>query len=402
MTQLESLILNPTAKLVLFRQAGAAVAVRVSAPVRGDALHEETIFRCKDPPLFDILLKLASRTDGVRVELEPAMAERLHQIGLLIPPSDAVAPVRFHCFAEDAPAALLFRPAEAAGGTVPDNRGLVVNETLRLLEDLTPYSSVPLLRECAWARVEHAGVPLPSLLSLRPAILPLLRRLSPGQSPPPDVPPEALAILRAAGVLVDPMAAAQKRLLWAEDCAKAITSYRSQRYAAVRGLIHSLQLAALKRYYRALVESGQLQRGDRQVPLRYAEHNEPMARVLHRALTGLVSELAGEALQPSYAYFAAYLPGAVLRPHRDRSQCEVSISLLLDYAPVPEGASPWPLYIEDSRAPGGSAAIYQCPGDGILYRGGELTHYRHALPEGHLSTSLFLHYVPVGFTGSLE
>ena len=94
-------------------------------------------------------------------------------------------------------------------------------------------------------------------------------------------------------------------------------------------------------------------------------------------------------------YFASYLAGAVLEPHRDRAQCELSISLQIDYAPEPEGDTPWPLLIEGRAVPLGL-------GDALVYRGRELTHARGALPEGHASASIFFHYVPEGFTGSLD
>ncbi len=67
-----------------------------------------------------------------------------------------------------------------------------------------------------------------------------------------------------------------------------------------------------------------------------------------------MSALAGEPYQPSYVYFGSYRPGATLKPHVDRAQCELSISLLLDYTPEPDGASPWPIHL---GAPG--AAVPQ-------------------------------------------
>jgi alkylated DNA repair dioxygenase AlkB len=168
----------------------------------------------------------------------------------------------------------------------------------------------------------------------------------------------------------------------------------------VRGLIHPAQVAALRRYYRELVAEGHVGQSDRQVPLRFAAHNEPLSSLFHRALAGLVGELAGERVKPSYVFFAAYQPGAVLEPHRDRDQCAISISLLLDYQPDPEADSPWPLHLGLDQ--GRRAAIRLGLGDGLFYRGTELVHWRDALPEGHASTSLFLHYVPESFEGSLE
>jgi hypothetical protein len=160
----------------------------------------------------------------------------------------------------------------------------------------------------------------------------------------------------------------------------------------------------LRRYFRALVEGGRARFDDRQVPLRYWLHNEPVARAFHHRLSPVVSDLAGESMKPSYVFFASYRPGAVLLPHRDRAQCALSISLLLDYEPLSAAVSPWPLWLGlDAEAPSGrSVAIEQAPGDALFYRGTELSHWRDPLPEGHTSTSLFLHYVPAAFDGPLD
>jgi hypothetical protein len=54
------------------------------------------------------------------------------------------------------------------------------------------------------------------------------------------------------------------------------------------------------------------------------------------------------------------------------------------------------------QTPRGQVTVFQALGDGLLYRGGELPHFRDVLPEGQTSTSLFFHYVPGDFTGSLN
>jgi hypothetical protein len=177
-------------------------------------------------------------------------------------------------------------------------------------------------------------------------------------------------------------------------------AFGRDRYTVVRGLVDPAPLAGLRSYYRALVAGGWVRLGDGQVPVRYRAHDEPAARWVQRRLAGLVAGIAGEPLKPSYAYFVSYLAGAVLPPHRDRAQCAVSVSLLVDHTPEPGGASPWPLWLE---APGGRAVpVALGPGDGLVYRGTELRHWREALPEGHTQTSLLLHYVPAGFRGPLD
>jgi hypothetical protein len=128
-------------------------------------------------------------------------------------------------------------------------------------------------------------------------------------------------------------------------------------------------------------------------------HNEPVARFFHRQLASAVSALAGQALQPSYVYFASYLGGAELERHTDREQCEVSLSLSIDYAPEPADATSWPLLVDTAD---GTVTLRQALGDAVLYRGCELPHYRRRLANGHASTSFFLHYVPLSFRGPLR
>ena len=171
-------------------------------------------------------------------------------------------------------------------------------------------------------------------------------------------------------------------------------------YTIVRELIHPLQLGALRQHYRALLAGGDVPKGD-WLEDRYGLHSELMASFIHQQLGGLVSQIAGEPVKPSFVYFGSYRPGAVLPRHVDRPQSQFTISLLVDYDPEPEGPCGWPLYLENPRAPDAIVAADLAIGDGAFYRGQDVFHYRHALPAGHLATLLFLNYVREDFAGRL-
>ena len=51
---------------------------------------------------------------------------------------------------------------------------------------------------------------------------------------------------------------------------------------------------------------------------------------------------------------------------------------------------------------GARVTVYQALGDGLVYRGTKVPHYRNVLAEGHTSTSIFFHYVPASFNGTLQ
>ena len=141
-------------------------------------------------------------------------------------------------------------------------------------------------------------------------------------------------------------------------------------------------------------------KGDGLVANRFVAPLEPFSMNIHRDLTKLMSTVARQEVRPSYCYASSYFDRAVLRPHTDRAQCEFSFSLQLDYSPMAEGeVSPWALnlkLLDESEV-----AVHLAPGDLLAYRGREVTHWRTALPEGHTSRSLFLHYVDPDFDGEL-
>jgi len=204
--------------------------------------------------------------------------------------------------------------------------------------------------------------------------------------------------LLMAGILntTTPSEAAKR---WTESVGKNRERFRERGYTAVGGLLHPFHIGELRRYYRRLIRRGRVPLGDYQSKRRYVAHNEPAERFFHLQLTSAVSQLVGEPVKPSYVYLASYLSGAKLPRHTDREQCEFSVSLCLDYAPEPLEATPWPLHLETAR---GRVTVFQALGDALLYRGCELPHYRDPLPEGHLSTSIFFHYVSADFAGSLS
>jgi hypothetical protein len=252
-------------------------------------------------------------------------------------------------------------------------------------------------RTVAWVRD-------PATNSLHPFWLgPRLERivvhLRAGEPVPDSLDGEARLLLAAAGILTQEDRVERRCADWAEVVKKGVRCFQEKRYAPVRNLIHPFHVAALRRYYRYAIRSGSIRLGDEQSARRYAAHNESVARFFHHSITNAVSALVGEPVKPSYVYLASYLSGAELKKHTDREQCEFSVTLCLDFSPESEVATSWPIHLDTG---GGSVTVYQALGDGLIYRGPKVPHYRKALASGYTSTSIFFHYVPADFSGSLE
>jgi hypothetical protein len=75
------------------------------------------------------------------------------------------------------------------------------------------------------------------------------------------------------------------------------------------------------------------------------------------------------------------------------------MSVFLDH-PLADDLTRWPIYLKPPDAPE-AVPISICLGDGLLYFGTEVLHYRPPLVDGH-STHWFLFWVPESFEGSLD
>lgn len=232
---------------------------------------------------------------------------------------------------------------------------------------------------------------------------------------------EFFAKLFAAGILTTENDLQESIRRITDRVAEAHEKFSMNKYAIFRQLLPPEQMAAMRDYYRRYIDNGFMPFDDAQAR-RFYQHNEPLATVFHKQLTTLMCEVTGEEVIPSYVYAASYIDEADLKPHIDREQCEFSISFQVDYTPEQENhISPWGLFLqrpEDgtgrpityssmafpaaSQAADLNPVAYLASGDGLIYKGRELIHYRYPLSAGGRSTSLFFHYVAKGFTGLLQ
>jgi len=325
-----------------------------------------------------------------------AVAPASHDRGNDIPRS------LFHCRLDDQPdhlvPARLLRPENWEGSS---DRPLFINPncivpTAAELAAADPSISFATPAEIIWIRDPGSDALQPFWLGSE--FRSLLSDAQPGDLAP-MLSQQARQALMMANVLVPDDFAFRRRQRWDEIVSVISPHFHSQGYAPVGHLIHPFHISALRRYYRQQLRTGKLHLGDTQSPLRHIAYNDPVARFFHQQLTAAVTAFAGEPVKPSYVYLASYQSGAILPRHTDRAQCEFSVTLCLDYAPEPSRATPWPLHL---HKPSGKVTVFQAIGDALLYRGCQLPHSRDPLPGGHTSTSIFFHYVPQDFRGSLD
>lgn len=108
-------------------------------------------------------------------------------------------------------------------------------------------------------------------------------------------------------------------------------------------------------------------------------YEDPLMEALLLSKQSIMEKETNLKLFPTYSFWRMYTYGATLFPHKDRKECEVSVSVHID------GDHKWPLIVEDKE-------LFTNPGDAIIYLGKELKHERKVF-KGDYQTQVFLHFV---------
>lgn len=157
---------------------------------------------------------------------------------------------------------------------------------------------------------------------------------------------------------------------------KASAEFKSRKYTVLRGVMPAgwpeLLLAE---------QAGLLARGTMSLEAvmhRRITADAPLASIANYETAALVSRILGHDVIPTYAFAIHYLAQGHIKPHTDRPQNELSMSLGLAVTP-PAGD------ISVLRAGTGGAMerVDLEPNDALLYRGAEVLHARDPVPEGH-------------------
>lgn len=367
----------------------------LQAPLPGKGLQRLRIDEVRLPGVFDLCGEFGESavshlgSSETITEIERA---QLVDAGIFIKPEDQPAKPVFSC---------LLDSLTPVGPTADTD--LIVNPTMHFEPfdlskfrswagemNLSPYLPSVWIRDTQtglrsgyWVTQEQAG----TVATLE------------GGAPPPDMAVDLRDKLLAAGVIVSRDRFETAAVRREDEIVYAAQRFLAEKYSVVKNAIPKAQVTAMQAFYRDLEAQGFMTLGDDLVPSRFVAPMEPFAGTIHRDLVELMAKLAGQPLKPAYCYAASYLGGAELPQHTDRPQCEYSFSIQIDYRPAPDdGVSPWPLLLSVS---GSAKAIHLGGGDCLAYKGCEVPHSRPSLPEGHRSTSLFLHYVPLDFEGEL-
>ena len=167
----------------------------------------------------------------------------------------------------------------------------------------------------------------------------------------------------------------------------------------VNNVLNKDLLELIQNYYRENISKNVWILGDRQSK-RFKAHNEPMSRFMHYEILPLIEKIVGKVLKPTYTYLSAYVKGSDLPPHTDRSDCEYTVSFIVD---KPKDCN-WNIYVHKPQQPVKHKGRYKitppldecvpvdCDAGGLMiFQGTDHIHFREKL-EGDYYNILLLHY----------
>jgi hypothetical protein len=162
-------------------------------------------------------------------------------------------------------------------------------------------------------------------------------------------------------------------------------------YQHAEGFLDGQTIQAMSKYYENKLRRGEIiSQTDQDIDncnvTKIGYYADPFGEVMLEFLLPKVEEITGLELCPTYSYFRIYQPGERLPPHVDRPSCEISVTL--NIAQVgPENK----IWMQHGSSEASSYSL--SPGDAVVYKGCDVTHWRPFVEEGTLIVQLMLHYV---------
>jgi hypothetical protein len=174
--------------------------------------------------------------------------------------------------------------------------------------------------------------------------------------------------------------------------ARIAEAFVQSEYAVIRKLVDLREISSLYEYTLKNMTAGNL-KDDQAVGSPSFYQDTEMIR-LHKKLLPKIESLVQLKLYPTFCYYRTYRTGAILKAHKDRKTCQISVSLNLG-----QQGDVWDFWLIDRDE--NARIITLNPGDALLYRGCNLTHGRGKLVHADYVSQVFFFFISPNGLGKL-
>lgn len=162
-----------------------------------------------------------------------------------------------------------------------------------------------------------------------------------------------------------------------------MNEFKKKGYKIVRNFISKEKARQLYLYAKKREKTSDANWEDQQVLGSPSFYNDHVFQKLQIELLPKLEKESGLKLFKTYTYWRIYKRGAILRTHTDRPACEISVTLNF-------GGDEWEVWLLNMDEE--PISILLEAGDGLIYRGCELNHWRSKF-KGNNHMQVFFHYV---------
>ena len=165
--------------------------------------------------------------------------------------------------------------------------------------------------------------------------------------------------------------------------------FQERGYVEVKELLDISTVRVISKYLENKIKRGEWEEcfnpkevGDS----RYGYYSDPLIEVLLEQSLQSLEEITDLKLEPAYSYARVYQQGEQLHAHTDRPACEITASINIAVV-----GDVWPIWVQyEDMDP---VKILLNPGDALIYKGCDTTHWRNKLEEKQINVQIMLHYV---------
>ncbi len=166
------------------------------------------------------------------------------------------------------------------------------------------------------------------------------------------------------------------------------TQFKKLGFIVVNNIIPKDKVDELYKYTLQRIPNGNL--NDGQVPGSPAFYQDKKISALQKQMHQSIEKYIDTKLMPVFSYYRVYKEGAVLRMHKDSMRAEISVTINLG-----QDGEPWPLWLVDYSE--NTHKLLLEPGDGLIYFGNRLHHWRGKLEGSNNVSQIMFHFVTKKF-----
>jgi len=157
-------------------------------------------------------------------------------------------------------------------------------------------------------------------------------------------------------------------------------------YVLIKNFLDETAVQTVSRYIEYSLNQGFMPRDNNKEAPSHRRYGDPLTETILYNSKEHIENVTGKKLYPTYSFSRVYLKGDELKPHVDRPACEISVT-----CHVATQGDPWPIWM---KAPGKEPIYFVLePGDAVVYKGCEVTHWREKAINTAVNAQFMLHYV---------